>query len=175
MRFRTLLLILFIALMAGFVALNVEEFTRISTLNLGITTMQVSLGLVMLLVLIAACVIFLASTLYTQSTNLIETRKYARELNTQRELADKAEASRFTELRNYLEAQALSTQQRDATATTVLTERFALQQQALLARIEQSDNTMAAYMGQLEDRLEHQNASTQHSIRSNHRDVSPRS
>ena len=175
MRFRTLLLILFIALMAGFVALNVEEFTRISTLNLGITTMQISLGLVMLLVLVAACVIFLGSTLYTQSTNLVETRKHARELNAQRELADKSEASRFTELRNYLEAQALSAQQRDATANTVLTERFALQQQALLARIEQSDNTMAAYMGQLEDRLEYQNSGVANPMRSNHHNTLPRS
>jgi hypothetical protein len=35
----------------------------------------------------------------------------------------------------------------------VLADRFAQLQQALLARIEQSDNTMAAYIGQLEDRL----------------------
>jgi predicted membrane chloride channel (bestrophin family) len=106
---------------------------------------------------VIATVIFLATTLYLQSTNLIETRKYARELNTQRELADKAEASRFTELRSYLEVQALAAQHREAAAATVLAERFAQQQQALLARLEQSDNSMAAYMGQLEDRLERRN------------------
>ena len=81
-------------------------------------------------------------------------RRYARELNTQRELADRAEASRFTELRNYLEVQAIAAQQRESAAGTVLAERFAQQQQALLNRMEQSDNTLAAYMGQLEDRLE---------------------
>jgi hypothetical protein len=158
MRIRTILLVIAILLVAGFVALNVDEFTRISVLSLGFTTIQVSLGLVMLLLLVAATVVFLASTLYMQSTHLIETRKNARELNTQRELADKAEASRFTELRSYLETQATAAQQRDAAVSTVLTERFAQQQQALLARIEQSDNTMAAYMGQLEDRLERRGA-----------------
>ena len=154
MRIRTILLIITIALVAAFVALNVDEFTRVSVLSLGFTTVQISLGLVMLLLLVAATLVFLGSTLYMQSTNLLETRKYARELNTQRELADKAEASRFTELRNYLETQTVATQRREAAADTVLSERFAQHQQALLVRIEQSDNSMAAYIGQLQDRLE---------------------
>lgn len=154
MRIRSLLLVLAIVLLAAFVALNMDEFTRVSLLSLGFTTVQVSMGLVMLLLLVVAAVVFLARTLYMQSSHLLETRKYARELNTQRELADKAEASRFTELRSYLEAQTVAAQHREAAAGTVLAERFAQQQQALLARIEQSDNTVAAYMGQLEDRLE---------------------
>lgn len=154
MRIRTILLVIVILLVAGFVALNVDEFTRISVLSLGFTTVQVSLGLVMLLLLIVATVVFLASTLYIQSTNLLEMRKHTKELNSQRELADKAEASRFTELRSYLEVQALAAQQRESAAVTALAERFAQQQQTLLARIEQSDNTLAAYMGELEDRLE---------------------
>lgn len=157
MRTRTIFLVVAILLLAGFAALNMDEFTRTSMLSLGFTTIQVPLGLVMLMLLVIATVIFLATTLYMQSANLIETRKYARELNTQRELADKAEASRFTELRSYLEVQALAAQHREAAAATVLAERFAQQQQALLARLEQSDNSMAAYMGQLEDRLERRN------------------
>ncbi len=157
MRIRTILLVVSILLLAGFVALNVDEFSRTSLLSLGVTTIQVPLGMVMLLLLVIATVVFLASTLYMQSKNLMETRQYARELNTQRELADKAEASRFTELRSYLEVQVLAAQHREAAAATVLAERFAQQQQALLARLEQSDNSMAAYMGQLEDRLERRN------------------
>lgn len=154
MRTRTIFLVVAMLLLAGFVALNVDEFSRVSMLSLGFTTVEVSLGFVMLLLLVVATVVFLASTLYMQSTNLLETRRYARELNTQRELADKAEASRFTELRSYLEVQALAAQHREAAAATVLAERFSQQQQALLARLEQSDNTMAAHMGQLQDRLE---------------------
>ena len=160
MRIRTILFVIAIALVAAFVALNVDEFTRVSVLSLGFTTIQVPLGLVMLALLVGATVVFLVGTLYMRSSNLLETRQHARELNAQRELADKAEASRFTELRSYLEAQALAAQQREAAAGTALTERFAQQQQALLARIEQSDNTMAAYIGQLEDRLERRGAVT---------------
>ena len=153
MRIRTLLLVIAIVLLAGFVALNVDEFTRVSILNLGFTTISVSLGLVMLALLIATTVIFLASTLYMQSKNMMESRTLSRELTTQRELADKAEASRFTELRAYLEEQTLAAQRRESALGTVLADRFAQQQQVLLARLEQSDNTLSAHMGQLEERL----------------------
>ena len=152
MRFRTLLLLVFIVLVAGFVALNVDEFTRASVLSVGFTTVRVSLGLVMLLLLIGALLVFLASTLYIQSRNVLEARIHTRELNAQRELADKAEASRFTELRTFLEEQSQSAQRREAALGTVLADRFA-QQQALLARIEQSDKSAAVQMAQLEQRL----------------------
>jgi hypothetical protein len=154
MRIRTILLVLAILIVAAFVALNMEEFTRISTLSLGFATVQVSLGLVMLVTLAAATVIFLASALYMQSSNLLEMRKHTKELNSQRELADKAEASRFTELQNFLATQAATQQQRQADADAALAESFERQQQALMARIEQSDNTLAAYIGQLQDKLE---------------------
>lgn len=154
MRFRTIFLILTILLVAAFVALNVDEFTRISMLSLGFTTVQVALGLVMLLLLVVALVIFLASTLYMQSKYLLESRAHTRELDSQRQLADKAEASRFTELRTYLEEQTLAAQRRESALGTVLADRFSRQQQELVVRMDQSDNTLSAYMGQLEDRLE---------------------
>ena len=154
MRFRTIALIVVIVLMAGFAALNVDEFSRTSVLSLGFTTVQVPLGLVMLVLLATVLLVFLATTLYIQSTHLLEMRQTTRELTTQRELADKAEASRFTELRHYLEAQTLSAQQREAAQATVLAERLAQTQQVLTSKIEQSGNTVAAYIGELEDRLE---------------------
>jgi hypothetical protein len=154
MRTRTIVLIVAIVLMAGFAALNMDEFTRPALLSLGFTTVQAPLGLVMLVLLAAALLLFLATTLYIQSSHLIETRQTARELHAQRELADRAEASRFTELRGYLEAQALAAQNREAAHATVLAERLAQSQQALAEKIDQSGNTLAAYIGELEDRLE---------------------
>ena len=147
MRFRTILLVFAILLLAGFVALNVDVFTQPSPLSLGFSTINVPLGLVMLGLLVLTLVIFLGSTIYMQSRHVLEARTHTRELNAQRELADKAEASRFTELRSYLEAQ-------------VLADRFAQQQQVLLARMEQMDNTLAAYMGELEQRLAQRGAPT---------------
>lgn len=166
MRTRTIVLIVAIVLMAGFAALNMDEFTRPALLSLGFTTVQAPLGLVMLVLLGAALLLFLATTLYLQSTHLLETRQTARELHAQRELADKAEASRFTELRGYLETQALAAQQREAAHATVLSERLAQSQQALAARIDQSDNTLAAYIGELEDRLERRDGVPRPTLRS---------
>lgn len=154
MRARTIILILAIAVVAAFAALNVDEFTRPSVLSLGFTSIQAPLGVVMLALLIAAAVIFLGVMIYMQSSNLLETRTYARELNTQRELADKAEASRFTELRHYLEAQTAAQQRREQAAEHVWGERFAAQNKLMVSRLEQSDNSLAAHLGQLEDRLE---------------------
>lgn len=153
MRTRTLFLILGIVLLAAFAALNVDEFARSSVLSLGFTTIQAPLGMVMLLLVIAVMLVFLATTLHIQSRHLIETRQYARQLNAQRDLADHAEASRFTELRNYLQAQSTAALHREAAAATVAAERLAQTQAALLHRAEQSDNATAAYLGQLEDRL----------------------
>ena len=156
MRLRTIFLIIGIILVAAFAALNVDEFTRSSVLSLGFTTVQVPLGMVMLLLLVIAVIVFLTSTLYMQGLNLVETRQYARELTAQRELADKAEASRFTELRSYMEAQAAANLHRDAAQATVLAERLAQTQAALMQRADQSDNSTAAHVGQLEDRLDRQ-------------------
>ena len=154
MRFRTILLILVILLVAAFVALNVDEFTRSSVLSLGFTTVQVPLGMVMLLLLAVTMLVFLATTLYIQSTNLLENRRHAKELNAQRELADKAEASRFTELHKYLQIQADAVVNREAANATVLAERLAQTQTVLMHRLEQSDRVTAAYLGEIEDRLE---------------------
>jgi len=154
MRSRTIVLVVAIVLMAGFAALNMDEFTRTSMLSLGFTTVQVPLGLLMLVLLAAVLLVFLGTTLYIQSTHLLEMRQTTRALSAQRELADKAEASRFTELRQYLEAQALAAHQREAAQATVLAERLAQTQDVLVSRIDQSGNTLAAYIGELEDRLE---------------------
>ena len=42
-----------------------------------------------------------------QTSALLETRRHSRELQASRELADQAEASRFNELRNFLEVELL--------------------------------------------------------------------
>ncbi|MBC7611166.1 MAG: hypothetical protein H7228_16620 [Polaromonas sp.] len=154
MRARTIFLIIGIVLVAAFAALNVDEFTRSSVLSLGFTTIQVPLGLIMLLLLVVTMLVFLATTLYIQGSNLIENRQHTKELNAQRELADKAEASRFTELHKYLQIQAEAALNREAANATVLAERLAQTQAALMQRMEQSDRTTAAYLGEIEDRME---------------------
>ncbi|MGV3743239.1 MAG: LapA family protein [Burkholderiaceae bacterium] len=105
MKVRTLLIVLALAAMAAFVAANWGAFLAPTTLSLGITTIDAPLGLLMLILLGAFTLAFVAFTAYMQTSAVRESRRNAREMQTQRELADRAEASRFTELRNYLESQ----------------------------------------------------------------------
>lgn len=153
MRTKILLLIIGIVLIAGFGALNVDEFTRTSTLSLGFTSMQLPLGLVMTVLVITILLIFLVTTLYMHSTNLIETRKYAKQLNAQRELADKAETSRFTELRRHMESQAVLATNQGNDTVAAIDRRMLQTEKLLLQRLEQTDNINAAYWGQHDDAL----------------------
>jgi hypothetical protein len=70
-------------------------------------------------------VLFTVWVIVLQAGSLRDARRQTKELQAQRDLADRAEASRFTELRA-----------------------------DLLARIDQSTNATAAHIAQLEDRLE---------------------
>ena len=154
MRIRSILLLLAVLLTAAFVALNLEEFNRLSLLSLGFTSVQAPLATVMLIGLIAALAVFLLFSAYAKSAYLIENRRTARELKAQRELADKAETSRFTELQQYLAAESHAMAEREAKDSQRLDQRLADLQADLESRIEQSGNTLAAYIGELEDRLE---------------------
>lgn len=140
---RTAFLFILMLLIAALAALNWVTLATPTLISLGFMQVTAPLGLIMLGLTTALGVFFLIYVLYQQSAVLLETRRHTRELTAQRELADKAEASRFTELRSFLEAQ----EQQRGTRTAEL-------HRALLARVDQSDHTLAAHLGQLEDRLD---------------------
>lgn len=104
MRIRSLLLILLLVLIGAFVALNWSVFLTNSAVSLGAATVQAPLGLLTLGLLLFVVAYFMVYVLYLQSTVMWDARRNAKELQANRELADKAEASRFTELRGVLEA-----------------------------------------------------------------------
>ena len=142
---RTLLLLVVALVIAALAALNWTTLSTNTDVSLGVTTVQAPLGLIMLALTVILAIFFVVYVLYLQSTVLLETRRHGRELQAQRELADKAEASRFTELRAYLETQ----EQKHGRACS----RAAAGRAGVASWI-RSDNTIAAHIGQLEDRLE---------------------
>ena len=154
MRIRTLLTLIFCVLVATFVSLNWNELARTTVLNLGFSQTQGPLGLVMLGLLLLAIVVFGAYALAVQTTLLLETRAHAKEMKTQRELTDKAEISRFTELRNMIERIETDSQARTTQSQQLVQEQLHTLQRELRANIENSGNILAAYMGELEDRFE---------------------
>ena len=156
MKLRTLLLVAFILFIAGFVALNFEQILQPTALNFGFTQVQAPMGLVLLGMLALVLVVFLAALVYYQTLHLMEVRRITREAADQRLLADKAEASRFTELRQYLQTELQTTATREQDLTNKLHTRLDQVQAALTQVIEQSANGLSASVGELEDRIERQ-------------------
>ena len=142
MRTRTLLVLLVITLIVAFAALNWTAFTAPTTLSLGFTRFDAPLGLAMLG---ALAIVILAFAIYMavwQGSILRETRRHTKELHAQRTLADQAEASRFTELRNLVH-----------TEIEQLAERISTSQAGLRTEIRENTNSLAAMLAELDDRL----------------------
>lgn len=153
MRTRSLFLILILALVGAFAALNWGVFLANTTVSLGITSVQAPLGLLMLGLLVFVVAYFLVYVLYLQSTVLFDTRRNAKELQLNRELADKAEASRFTELRGFLEAGLKQRAEQDRAGQQAVLARLDALEKTLYAAAEQNTNSLSACIGELEDRL----------------------
>ncbi len=133
---RALSFFVLLLLIGFFALLNWDAFTATTPVSLGVTTVRAPLGLIMLGLVVLLCVLFIGWVIALQASALRDARRQTKELQVQRELADSAEASRFTELR------------------AQMTARLDALQHELRLGIEQSGNSVAAHLGQLEDRLE---------------------
>ena len=143
MNLRSGLVILVMVLIALFSILNWSVLMAPTDLSLGFASARAPLGLIMLALIVALAAVFLIYIVVLQAGMMSESRRVAKELKAQRELADKAEASRFDELRQLHSAD----------------------QQALLSRVNQLDrelrsaieaqaNGINATLGELDDRLQ---------------------
>ena len=153
MRIQNAFVLLVLTLVAAFAVLNWGTILTNTSLSLGVATIEAPLGLIMLGLLVAVIAAFLVYVLYLQSTVLWDARRNARELQANRELADKAEASRFTELRNYLDTAFKQQVQQDQSTQQSLLSRIDTLEAALSLVMEQSGNSLSAAVGELEDRL----------------------
>ena len=164
MKTRTLLLLLVLVAIAGFSVLNWNAFITPTLLNLGVTDVQAPLGLILLGALVLVATVFVVYILYLQTTVLLDTRQHTRELQTNRKLADQAEASRFTELRSFLEIELNRHLTQDALSKATVLARIEQLERELRQAIEQSGNSLAASLGEREDRLERGNKYPSHTL-----------
>ena len=154
MKLQSLLLLIILAVIAIFAGLNWGVFVSPTELSVGYTTINMPLGLIMLCLLASVTTLFLVFVVYLQGSVLLEARRHSKELQANRELADQAEASRFTELRTYLEAELTKQSGQGLYAKDAIVARIDKLEQEFQTFMEQSGNTLAAYIGELEDRLE---------------------
>lgn len=154
MRARLVLLLLAILLVAGFAALNSAEFMRTSDLNFGLFRTDAPLGAILLGLLTLGLLAFLVSSAAMSSRLMTTENRYSRELQVQRDLADKAEASRFTELRQHLDNHFREGRQRDALASTEFEKSLMQSHREMHTQLEQIHHTLATRLGELESRTE---------------------
>ncbi len=158
MKLRTVFLLLILGAIAAFSVLNWHAFITPTTLSLGVAAIEAPLGVIMLGLVGFLTAFFLIFVVYVQASALLESRRHAQELQVNRELADKAEASRFTELRSFLEVELQKLAGRGAPSALAtdpaILARLERLEKELLTAIEQSGNSLAASIGELEDRLE---------------------
>jgi len=103
MSLRSVGLLIVCLVIVAFVAANWPAMTAPTDINLLLANIHAPLGLILLGLMVLLCAVFVVFVAYLQGTVLLETRRHAREMAAQRELADSAEASRITDLRGFLE------------------------------------------------------------------------
>ena len=145
---RTVLWIV-LALTALFAAMNWPAFNTPQQLWLGVTTVTAPLGVVMLGGLVIVALLLLVE----QGSALAESRRYAREIGAQRQLAEKAEASRYSELRAYFTEEMGRAEQRALDTRAALINRVDALERDLRAAIDQTGSSVATYLADHEERI----------------------
>ena len=153
MRLPTLFLLVVLTFILVFAGVNWSVITTPATVSLLVADIQAPIGLIMLGMIVVVTVLFLAFAVYLQTTVLLDARRHSRELQAQRELADQAEASRFTDLRGFLDAELRKLGGQVAESRAGISERLDRAVRDLHTTIDQSGNSLSAYIGELDDRL----------------------
>lgn len=143
---RTFFALAFLLLLGLFSWLNWGEITRPAVLSLGLTRVEAPLGLVLVVALFLVTLLYLLFTIGLETAALLEVKRYARELLHYKKLAEEAEESRYTELKRYLEAEFVQLKEAGKEEIRALEAR-------LVEILEKHGNTLAAYIGELEDQL----------------------
>lgn len=154
MNLRTVLIALAFIVLGVFTLLNWSAFVTPTTLSLGFADVQAPLGLVMLIVTGIVSGLFLVYILLQQAGVIMESRRATKELNAQRELADRAEASRFTEMRAFLDGELRKLEAQSAAQQRQTAERLEQLDARMHAQIGEMARTLSAYVGEVEDKID---------------------
>jgi uncharacterized membrane protein YccC len=153
MRGRIVFIVLAALVVAALAALNWPEFNRTEPLSFGVVTADVPLGLVMLTILAIVLAVFLVSSAIQESRYLLEHRRHSRALQAQRELAERAETSRFTDLREQLDTHQREGRHRDQMVATEVERRLVTSHNELREHFDRMFNAMLSRLSDIESRL----------------------
>ena len=153
MRGRIVFIVLAVLVVSAIAALNWPEFTRAEPLSFGVLTATVPVGLTLLVLMGIVLAVFLVSSAIQESRYLLDHRRHTRALHAQRELAEKAEASRFTDLRQHLDSHLRETRHRESMVATEFEKRVMQSHSELRAQMERMHQLIAGHLVEIESRL----------------------
>lgn len=142
-----------LVLLAFFAVANWSLMIEPVPLSFLLFTAHGPLGLILLVAVFAFAVLFAIYAVSVRTTALVETRRHLKELGAQRELADKAEASRFTALATQLEQESTRLRATVEASRAEVLQRVEMLEQALASGMNEAANSLAANIGQVDDKL----------------------
>jgi hypothetical protein len=149
-----LLLVLSAIAVAAFAGANWTRILEPSELNLGYSTVQAPLGLILLTAVGVALLAWAITLAWAHMTITSRHNAHVRERERLRALAEEAEASRLTQMRGWLEAQLEEQSTRAEQRSSQLLQRIDRLERDLRTYQDEGTNSLAAHFGHLEDRLE---------------------
>lgn len=152
MRGRIVFIVLAILVTAIIASLNWPEFTRAEPLSFGLFTATVPVGATMLVIMAIVLTVFLVTSAIQESRYLLDHRRHSRALHAQRELAENAEASRYTDLRQHFDTHLRDSRQRESMVATEFEKRMLQSNQELRAQIERMHQMLAARLDTMDTR-----------------------
>ncbi|MEF9942649.1 MAG: LapA family protein [Burkholderiaceae bacterium] len=154
MPLRTLLLILAFVATAIFLIANWAAIVAPGPVSLVFSDIQAPLGLILVAIAVVLVGLLVLVIVYQQAGVILEARRWHKEIDAQRALADKAEASRFTELQTFLATELAKIDGRDAQQHQALLTRLAALEDAQRGRQDEATNSIAAHVGEVDEKLD---------------------
>ena len=153
MGMRSLAAVVLLILLAAFAVANWGAFTAPTQLTLGLTSVQAPLGL-LILGLCALLVLGLGGlALWVHTRSLMELRRQVKTQQSLRELADKAEVSRLTQLQGALEAATERLAAQLETSQARLLERLDLLEREQARHVAENADSLAAALAEFDQRI----------------------
>lgn len=124
MRISNVLFIVTAVVIAMFAMLNWNAITTPTVLDMGVADVQAPLGLVMLGLLILFVISAIVFALYAKTAGFFRERHLLREMQAAQNLAQSAEESRFTELRDIIADEVKALDERNAERMAAMMEKL---------------------------------------------------
>jgi hypothetical protein len=153
MRARLVFIILVALVVGAIAALNWPEVTRTSHLNFGVVGADAPLGAILLGAFLLTLAVFLLSSVVMESRNMVRWNRHHRELEAQRELAERAETSRFTDLRQHIDNTLRDSRQRESLGSREFEKSMLQSHRDLRTHLENMNRSLMARLGELEARF----------------------